>query len=140
MHNSTPPLQREPLTRTSEQTTDVVVQGAHVEFETQATRYGAVMRRLLDRNESVSNQPPHRMEGKLELIDLTSTRESARHAAHARHPLVLVEHANDGSSDFNRIGGTSFSAEDQATLRHVAGVLAMLVGIALSLGIISVLA
>lgn len=53
--------------------------------------------------------------------------------AHRGDDPELVEHTHHGADEFDRHEGASFSDEDRSTLRHVAGVLAMLVVIALTL-------
>jgi hypothetical protein len=50
---------------------------------------------------------------------------------------VLTEHSGNGDAQFNRVEDTSFSTEDRTALKHVATVIALLLGIALVLGLIA---
>jgi hypothetical protein len=53
---------------------------------------------------------------------------------------MLVEHSATGAPRFRRRDSVSFSAEDRATLKHVAVVLGLLAAIAMTLGLISAVA
>jgi hypothetical protein len=50
---------------------------------------------------------------------------------------VLTEHTGTGNAHFSRVENTSLSTEDRTALKHVATIIAMLLGIALVLGLIA---
>jgi hypothetical protein len=50
---------------------------------------------------------------------------------------VLTEHSGKGNGQFSRADSTSFSTEDRTALKHVATVIAVLLGVALVLGVIA---
>lgn len=50
---------------------------------------------------------------------------------------VLTEHSGNRDTQFSRVEDTSFSTEDRTALKHVATVIAVLLGIALVLGLIA---
>lgn len=58
--------------------------------------------------------------------------------AHQEDAPELIEHTDHGAEEFDRHEGASFSDEDRSTLKHVAGVLTLLVVVALTLSAIAI--
>jgi hypothetical protein len=67
-----------------------------------------------------------------------STATDQRRDNHATSDAdVLTEHSDNGNAHFSRADSVSFSSEDRTALKHVATVIAVLLGIALVLGLIA---